>query len=104
MIKKINLLLRKNNIDLSVNEKSIIDSFEMNKEYFLDVFLIRHNISLELNKPIIGLKEVLDNVEKIKNDKILSTSIKTNNIDIILYSDESYLEFYGVISFSSHHL
>lgn len=99
MIKDINLLLKKNNINLKLDGESFIDVFEMSKDYFLDVFWTRYEISLELNNPIIGLKEVLNNVEKTQNDKICSTSIKTNNIHIILYSDNSYLEFYGIVNF-----
>lgn len=99
MIEKINSLLRKNNVDIELKEDNFINSFEMDKKYFLDVFWTRYEISLDLNRPIFGLKEVLEKVEISKVEKILSTSIEINSAEFIIYTDKYFLEYYGLIKF-----
>jgi hypothetical protein len=99
MIEKINLLLRNNNIDIELKENIFINSFEMDEKYFLDVFWTRYEVSLDLNRPINGLKEVLEKVERLKVEKIISTSIEIDGTEIIIYTDKYFLEYYGLIKF-----
>lgn len=76
-----------------------INSFIMDRDYFLDVFETRYEISIDLNRPIEGLKETLDAFNKSSAKEIQSTSIKDANINAILYTDPSFEKVYGIVNF-----
>lgn len=85
--------------NLIITDDVKIESFSMNRDYFLDVFGIRYERSEEINKPIIGLKDVLESFTLSKVDQIQSTSVEGSNISLIIYTDVSYNDIFGVVNF-----
>ena len=81
------------------HDKLSINSFVMKKDYFLDVFSTRYAISLDLNKPIKGLRESLDTIKVLPDQEIQSISVVGDNIDLIIYSDINFNDVYGVLNF-----
>ncbi|RKS97844.1 hypothetical protein [Chryseobacterium defluvii] len=92
-------ILQKIDKDIIILDSTKIDSFIMDREYFLDVFETRYEISLEINKPIKGLKETLDSFRASSDKEIKSTSINDSNFDIILYTDIHFNKVYGIVNF-----
>ena len=99
-ILRLNKILTKFYDKKIVLDKKEINSFIMDRDYFLDVFETRYEISIEMNRPIKGLKETLDLFRESCSDKICSTSIKNSTIDIILYTDPFFDEVYGIVEFA----
>lgn len=83
-----------------ISNTAEIHSFTMDREYFLDVFEIRYEISIDLKRPIKGLKETLNSFKASSNTEIQSTSIKDYNINIIIYTDLLFKKVYGILDFS----
>ena len=59
-ILKLQEIINKQGIINSISESTKINSFIMEREYFLDVFEIRYETSIDMNRPIKGLKETLE--------------------------------------------
>ncbi len=92
-------------IDFYQNEKFVLQDnaeikiYKMERDYFLDVFGVRFEISLDLNKPIKGLKETLDIIQNISDKQIAYITVKTISQDMIIYTDLDIEKVYGIINF-----
>lgn len=86
--------------EIVLSNNAEINIFEMTREYYLDVFKLRYESSLERNIKILGLKETLENFERSNALKIKSTSIESQNYSLIMYSIPDFSEIYGVVNFS----
>jgi len=79
--------------------KDISEGYEMTTENFLDVYGTRYEISLDMGNKILGLKEVLQTISNINENKIKSFSVVNEKIDILVYTDLDITQIYGVIDF-----
>lgn len=96
---KLQEIINKEGYNIAIHDSTKIHSFTMEREYFLDVFEIRYENSIDLNKPIKGLKETLDSFVASSNQEIQSTSIQDTDIDIILYTDIHFNKIFGIVNF-----
>lgn len=85
--------------DIVISETAKISSFIMDREYFLDVFEIRYERSIEINSPIKGFKEALDNFRASTEQEIQSISISDFEINITIYTDVHLNKVFGVLNF-----
>jgi hypothetical protein len=96
---KLQEIINKEGYNITIHDSAKIHSFTMEREYFLDIFEIRYENSIDLNRPIKGLKETLDSFVDSSNKEIQSTSIQDTDIDIILYTDIHFNKIFGIVNF-----
>ncbi|MCT3834892.1 hypothetical protein HZQ12_14170 [Elizabethkingia anophelis] len=96
---KLQEIINKYYNDIFIPDIVEINSFVMDREYFLDIFQVRYEISIEINRPIKGLEETLNTIRNICETKIQSTSIEGSNINLIIYTNSSFNEIYGIVNF-----
>lgn len=96
---KLQEIINKYYNNIIISETAEINSFTMEREYFLDVFEIRYEVSIDMNKPIKGFREALESFSASSDQKIQSTSISDIKINIIIYSDIHFNNIFGVLNF-----
>jgi hypothetical protein len=95
-LSKLKQLIFKNESDLKLiplnfSKNDDYNSFEMTKEYFLDIFETRLEINNDMNIIIKGLATTIENIKSSSETNIISHSI--NNGDILIYTNRDVTKY-----------